>query len=133
MKSSPTTRYRCVAAQAHLVGPLALISLLRLGVAVALGTALFVALMLSVLLRIGSDLTPDGVLVRRLRSRELIAWNAVREVRTRSSRGMGQRLELVCADGRAVLLPAPTSNTRGYVEALTRCRREVEQRSVRVG
>jgi len=118
-------RYRFISPWAYVTGPVACLAALRVSVLMAVIVLLVLTALIAVLLRVGSDLSSEGVVVRHVRSHSFLPWSDIREVRTVQDWNFGQRIVVVGGDGRPVVLPAPTSKTGRFTEGLTRIRDEV--------
>jgi hypothetical protein len=119
------TRYRFISPWAYVTGPVACLAALRVSVPLAVVVLLVLTALIALLLRVGSDMSSEGVVVRRVRAHSFLPWSEIREVRTVQDWNFGERIVVVGGDGRPVILPAPTSKTGRFIEGLTRVRGEV--------
>lgn len=118
-------RYRFISPWAYVTGPVACLVALRASVLLAIVVLLVISALVVVLLRVGSDMSSEGVNVRHVRSRSFLPWAEIGEVRTVRHWNFGERIVVVGRDGRPVVLPAPTSKTGRFAEGLARARNEV--------
>jgi Bacterial PH domain len=121
-------RYRFISPWAYVTGPIACLVALRVSVLLAVVVLLVLTGLIAVLLRVGSDMSAEGVNVRHVRSRSFLPWGEIREVRTVQDWNFGTRIVVVAHDGRPVVLPAPTSKTGRFTEGLARVRDEIARR-----
>lgn len=119
------TRYRFISPLVYLTGPIAFLAALRVSVPLAVGVLLVLTALITVLLRVGSDMSAEGVDVRHVRSHSFLPWGEIREVSTVEDWNFGNRIVVLGHDGRRLVLPAPTSKTGRFAEGLTRARNEV--------
>lgn len=115
--STPTRRYRFISPWAYVAGPVALAAAVRFSIPLAIGVFVVLTGLVAVLLRIGSDISADGVTARTITSSTFVPWSDITAVQTEVNWNVGQRIVLICRDGRRIVLPAPTSKTRGLVAA----------------
>lgn len=111
-----TTRYRFISPWGAAGGPVAIAAAWRESPLLAAIAGGVIITLVAVLSRIGSDIGADGVIVRRFFSSTRVPWSDIVAVTTQSHLS-GQRLVVVLADGRQVILPAPTSQTTGLAQA----------------
>jgi len=123
--SGATVRYRFISPIAYVSGPIAFLTALRVSVVLAVVVLVVLTALIALLLRIGSDLSADGVRIRHVGSQTVVPWHDVDEVETAENWNVGRRMVLVRRDGQRLTLPAPTSKTGRFAEALSRARAEV--------
>jgi hypothetical protein len=123
--STRTVRYRALNPRGYYTVPVATLSAARLSPALGLAALLLIGSVVAVLSRIGADLTPEGVVVRRGSARPLLRWTDVSAVGVVHDRYHGDRIQLTKLTGERVVLPAPMSSLPGYAEGLARVRAEV--------
>jgi hypothetical protein len=121
-------RYRFISPFAYVTGPVACLVALRVSVLLAVCVLLVLTALIALLLRVGSDMSAEGVNVRHVRSHSFLPWGEIREVSTVQDWNFGDRIVVVSRDGRQVVLPAPTSKTGRFTEGLARVRSEVARR-----
>ena len=123
--STGTTRYRFISPFAYVTGPVACLAALRVSVLLAVAVLVVLTALIALLLRIGSDMSADAVRIRHIGSQTLVPWHEVNEVQTAENWNVGTRIVLVRRDGQRLTLPAPTSKTGRFAQALARATAEV--------
>lgn len=123
--SAKPARYRFISPWAYVTGPVAFLAALRVSVPLAIVVLVVLTALIALLLRVGSDMSAEGVDVRHVRSHTLLPWGEIQQVGTVQDWNFGERIVVVGRDGRRVVLPAPTSKTGRFAEGLARVRNEV--------
>jgi hypothetical protein len=121
-ESAKPARYRFISPWAYVAGPVAFLAALRVSVPLAVLVLLVLMGLVALLLRVGSDMSAEGVDVRHVRPHAFLPWSEIQEVRTEVDWNFGTRIVVVDRTGRPVMLPAPTSKTGHFNEGLARVR-----------
>lgn len=121
--------YRFISPFAYVLAPFVFVVGWRFSIPLGIAALALVTAVIAMLLRIGSDMTSEGVEVRHAMSRMLVPWSAISGVETVEDWNFGQRIVVIRHDGQRVVLPAPTSMTGHFAEGLSRAKVEVAKHS----